>query len=46
MEVLGKNENKMYTENPEMATQIKENTNFWKEIQNFHILKKIDTNSN
>ena len=39
-------ENKMYTENPEMATQIKENTNFWKEIQNFHILKKIDTNSN
>lgn len=39
-------ENKTLTENPSLPSQIKENLDFWKEINNFHILKKIDTNSN
>ena len=38
-------ENKNFVENPSIPTQIKENEDFWKEISNFHIVKKIDTNT-
>ena len=33
-------------ENPSIPSLIKENEEFWREIHNFHILKKIDTNLN
>ena len=39
-------ENKTMVENPSLPSQIKENLDFWKEVNNFHILKKIDTNPN
>ncbi len=39
-------ENRNDVENPQQPTQIKQNEDFWKEVQNFHILKMLDTNSN
>jgi len=34
-------ENRVCVENPSVPTQIKENKDFWKEINNLHIVKKI-----
>ena len=34
-------ESKNFVENPAIPTQIKEDKEFWKELQNFHILKKL-----
>ena len=40
-------ENRNNVENPSLPSKIKENLDFWKEINNFHIVKKVvDTNSN
>tara|TARA_Y100000310_G_scaffold344284_1_gene456212 strand:+ start:2196 stop:3356 length:1161 start_codon:yes stop_codon:yes gene_type:complete len=40
-------EDKNFVENPSIPTQIKENEDFWKEINNFHIVKKtVDNNPN
>ena len=39
-------ETKNFVENPANPTSIKESSEFWKELQNFHILKKVDTDSN
>jgi hypothetical protein len=40
-------ENRNLVEDPSLPSQINENLDFWKEINNFHIIKKVvDTNKN